>query len=232
MIKKWFKYSLLFILVFVAFSSCVSVYIIPNKQFNYAKSHSPFDAIIVPGIPYNEAEGWDSIMKMRVIWSVYLYKQGLTKNIIYSGSSVYTPYYESKIMRLYAIKLGVDSNHIYTESEAKHGVENLYYSYKMGKEMGFENIAVATDPGQNLQIAYYGKPMASFVDFIPAIFTKISFSGSDTIHINPAPAYNNNFVPYIDNLSIKERLKRSAGKTGTKQKMTEYLKQERAKNAK
>ncbi|MCB0541161.1 MAG: hypothetical protein KDE33_26880, partial [Bacteroidetes bacterium] len=63
-------------------------------------------------------------------------------------------------------------------------------------------------------------------------FSKISFSGSDTIHINPQSAYNSNYEPYIENLSIKERLKRSAGKTGTKQKMTEYLKQERAKNAK
>lgn len=226
MLKKWFKYSLLFLLFFVIFSSCVSVYIIPAKQYNYAKTHGPFDAIIVPGIPYNEAEGWDSIMKMRVLWSVYLYKQGITKNIIYTGSSVYTPYFESEIMRLYAIKLGVDSNHIFTEIEAKHGVENLYYSYKMGKEMGFENLAVATDPGQNLQIAYYGKPMSSFVDFVPAVLSKISFSDYDTIFINPASAFNNNFVPYIDNLSIKERLKRSAGKTGIKKKMTEYLKHE------
>lgn len=226
MLNKWLKYFLLFPVLFVAFSSCVAVYFIPQKQFSYAKSHAPFDAIIVPGIPYNETEGWDSIMKMRVLWSVYLYKNGITKNIIYSGSSVYTPYFESKIMRLYAIKLGVDTNHIFTESEAKHGVENLYYSYVMGKEMGFENLAVATDPGQNLQIAYYGKPMASFVNFIPMVISKVSFSGSDTISINPQPAYNSNYVPYIENLSIKERLKRSAGKTGIKQKMTEYLKKE------
>ena len=62
------------------------------------KKHPQYDAVIVPGVPFNEPS-WDKPMLMRVVWAVHLYKRGITKNIIMSGSAVYTPYVEAKIMK-------------------------------------------------------------------------------------------------------------------------------------
>jgi vancomycin permeability regulator SanA len=77
-----------------------------QKKFNKALYQTPYDAIIVPGVPLENGM-WSPTMKARVYWSVYLYKKGIAKNIIYSGSAVYTPYIEAQVMALYAEQLGV-----------------------------------------------------------------------------------------------------------------------------
>ena len=82
-------------------------------------------AIIVPGIPFNNGN-WDSVMKGRVLWSYVLYKNGYTKNVIYSGSAVYSPYFEAVIMGLYAEQLGIPREHIFCETKARHSTENVY----------------------------------------------------------------------------------------------------------
>ncbi len=220
------KFKVFFFLVFttVAFSSCMNGYFIPKKQMKYAKQFAPYDVIIVPGIPFVNGE-WDNTMKTRVLWSVYLYETGFAKNIIYSGSSVYSPYFESEIMKLYAIELGVDAGHIFIEKEAMHGVENLYYSYILAKELGFKNIALATDPAQNTQIGYYGKPMVNRVKLVPAIIDKINFESLDSVVVNSEFAYNSNFKAYGD-VPILQRLLRSSGRQGTKKKMRIYMRNE------
>ena len=87
-------------------------------------------------------------MKARVYWSKYLYERGIAKNIMYSGSAVYTPYYEAQIMSLYAQAIGIPKEHIFTETAAEHSTENIYYSYKKAKLLGFKKIALASDPFQ------------------------------------------------------------------------------------
>ena len=126
------------------FNSCAKS---PNTE-ELINSNAPYDAIIVPGVPYAD-EYWNKILMGRIYWSLYLYKNGITKNIIYSGSAVYTPYTESKIMAMYASALGVPDSHIYTETKAEHSVENIYYSYQIAQKMGFKKIALATDPFQS-----------------------------------------------------------------------------------
>ena len=106
-----------------------------------------FDVIIVPGVPF-ENNQWDRVMKGRVYWSKYLYDKGIAKNIIYSGAAVYSPYYEGKIMALYAAALGIPKAHIYAETRAEHSTENIYYAYKLAKKLGFKSVAVASDPFQ------------------------------------------------------------------------------------
>src|SRR4028118_889036 len=72
-----------------------------------------YDVIVVPGVPFENGR-WSRTMKARVYWSKYLYERGLAKNIMYSGSSVYSPYYEAEVMALYAQALGVPKEHILT----------------------------------------------------------------------------------------------------------------------
>src|SRR3954467_5260266 len=104
----------------------------PALFFKHAAEVKPYDAVIVPGIPCDGGK-WNFIMKWRVSWSVFLYKKGIAKNIVYSGGAVYTPYTEALIMAEYAEKMGVPKEHIFTEVCAEHSTENLYYSWQLAK---------------------------------------------------------------------------------------------------
>src|ERR1035438_9059694 len=109
-----------------------------------ASSSKAYDMVIVPGVPLENGK-WGRMMKARVCWSKYLYDKGIAKNIMYSGSSVYTAYYEGQVMALYAVALGIPNDHVFYETRAEHSTENIYYSYKKAKQLGFTSIALASD---------------------------------------------------------------------------------------
>jgi hypothetical protein len=67
---------------------------------------NPYDIVILPGVPLEDTT-WSWTMKGRIYWSEYLYDKGITKNLMYSGSAVYTPYVKGKIILLYAMALGI-----------------------------------------------------------------------------------------------------------------------------
>src|SRR4051812_23617994 len=77
-----------------------------TDSFISEEQEDPFDVIIVPGVPY-ENKSLEIILKERMLWAKYLYDKGIAKNIIFSGGSVYTPYVEGVIMRIYADSLGI-----------------------------------------------------------------------------------------------------------------------------
>ncbi len=194
-------------------SSCVFIRPSSSKQFSQAKKSGPYDAIIVPGIPFDGSKGkWNSLMKMRVYWSVYLYKQGLAKNIIYSGSAVYTPYCESKIMSLYAEAMGVPKDHIFIDSSAEHSTENVYYSYYIARKQGFETVAIATDPFQSHFLRNYPEKINVNVHFVPIVFKTLFSLNMRDIEINPESAYVENFVSLQKRESFGKRLQGTRGK--------------------
>jgi vancomycin permeability regulator SanA len=147
-LKKILKYFICFhvvvILALVLTHCSFSRY--AEKSFEKARKEKPFDVVIVPGVPYDTTS--DFVMKMRVYWAKYLYDSGFTHNVIFSGSAVYNPYAEGVIMKIMADSLGIPSDHTFSETSAEHSTENVYYSWKMAKEMGFSKIALATDPYQ------------------------------------------------------------------------------------
>lgn len=198
----------------VSIASCGST----EKAFEKAQPNMPFDAVIVPGVPYDTA--WSDIMRIRVLWSYHLYKNGHTKNVIYSGSAVYSPYVESRIMAAYAKELGIPEEHIFTEERAEHSTENVFYSYYMGKDLGFQNIALATDPYQTAMVRSFAKRKKLNIGFIPVIFDTIKTYYEPLpkqVSIDPSPAFVENFE------SIKERegfWKRFAGTMGKNLKYT------------
>jgi len=165
------------------------------------ESAAPYDAIIVPGVPFKN-NTWDKIMKGRIYWAKFLYDKGIAKNIIFSGSSVYTPYYEAEIMRLYAIELGIPPGNIFTEKKAEHSTENAYYSYKYGKKSGFNRMALASDPFQSKMLKkFIRKKVSKDVGIIPFVIDtlkKIEPTMTDPV-INYEQAFNKNFI------SIKKR---------------------------
>lgn len=171
------------------------------RLYKDAESALPYDAIIVPGVPFKN-NTWDKIMKGRIYWAKFLYDKGIAKNIIFSGSSVYTPYYEAEIMRLYAIELGIPPGNIFTEKKAEHSTENAYYSYKYGKKSGFNRMALASDPFQSKMLKkFIRKKVSKDVGIIPFVIDtlkKIEPTMIDPV-INYEQAFNKNFI------SIKKR---------------------------
>lgn len=168
-----------------------------------------YDIIVVPGIPLYNGK-WDSTMKARVYWSKYLIDKGISKNVMYSGSSVYSPYYESEVMRLYAIAIGIPQELIYTEKLAEHSTENIYYGYYRSKQLGFEKIALATDPFQAKQLSSYAKlRLNRDVGIIPIVFDTLRSMEPTMVDpvINFEKAYNKDFVSIIERESKWKRFK-------------------------
>lgn len=190
--KKVVLQILAFHLVVIAIFSIVSCGS-TQRAFEKARPQMPFDAIIVPGVPFDTA--WSDIMRLRVLWSYHLFNRGLAKNIIFTGSAVYTPYIESRIMAEYAKKLGIPEEHIFTEERAEHSTENIFYSYYMAKDLGFTNIAVATDPFQSNMVKSFAKRKKLNVAYVPTIFDTLNAYYLETnITIDPTWAEVDDFV--------------------------------------
>jgi len=179
-----------FVLLIILFSASCT-----KKIYKRSLKYAPYDAIIVPGVPYHGKE-WNDIMKMRVYWSYLLYKKGIAKHIIYSGGAVYSHYYEAVVMKLYAEKLGIPGKVIFTDTIAEHSTENLWYSYKLAQKQGFEKIALATDPIQTFMVFKFKTDNGLNVRSLPIIFKQVdTFMNIKSPLINSESAYKNNFIP-------------------------------------
>ena len=200
---QFFFFSIVISMIAV---SCAS----SEKAFYQAAAKGPFDAIIVPGVPYDTA--WSRTMKGRVLWSHYLFTEGHTKNIIYSGSAVYTPFVESIIMSEYGKAMGIPAENIYAETRAEHSTENLFYSIEIAKANGFKKVALATDPYQNVMLKSFAKRKNIDVSFIPFITDTLAhyYRGFD-VKINPAVAKVHEFTALPDRESFFKRLMGTMG---------------------
>ncbi len=171
------------------------------------------DVIVVPGVPF-EGGNWSYIMKGRVYWSKYLYDKGITKNIMYSGSAVYSPYFEAQIMALYAEALGIPKEHIFTETKAEHSTENIYYSYKKAKKLGFKKIGLASDAFQTKMLRGFAKrKLSRDIKFIPIVRDSLEalYPLSDP-QIDFKQAYAENFVSLTDREGFWKRFRGTMGK--------------------
>ena len=207
-LKCIFSLSFLWLIASCSFSEKTS-----SQYLNKALTKT-YDVIVVPGVPFEET-GWDTIMRGRVYWSKWLFDKGIAKNIIYSGSSVYTPYYEGEIMALYAIAIGIPKEHVFTETKAEHSVENLYYSWLKSKKLGFNSIALATDPFQSKQLKRFARVrIGEDVGIIPFVIDTLR--SLHPIMINPIidykQAYNKDFVSITKRQSLWKRLRGTYGK--------------------
>lgn len=198
----------------ITLSSCIVTQRKCEKWYDQA-TQIGYDAIIVPGIPYDNSP-WDkAILKERLFWSKHLYENNITKHIIFSGGAVYTPYYESKIMALYAKELGIPDSVIHIETRAEHSTENVYYSYHKAKKLGFDKIAVATDPYQTRLVKRFTKKhVHESVAFVPFVHEILSKSSSDQlpIDIKKELAIDKDFVPAIKRQPLYKRIQGARGK--------------------
>ncbi|PBQ31171.1 hypothetical protein CNR22_05125 [Sphingobacteriaceae bacterium] len=176
------------------------------------RAHAQYDAIIVPGIQFVEP-AWDKVLQLRLIWAKHLYDKGIAKNIITSGSSVYTPYVEGVIMAEYLVAMGVPREHIIVEDKAEHSTENVWYGYKLAKRNGFKSIAVCSDPFQSKLLYRFAKRKThKEVYFLPAIFDTVRILSHDT----PAVKYQDfkvkEFVPITQREGKWKRFRGTMGR--------------------
>lgn len=180
-------------------------------MYEEAIKDQPFDVIIVPGYPYFET-GWDTVLNIRIRWADYLYKKGYAKNIIFSGSAVYTKYVESKVMAIYAEALGIPPEHIFTEQTAEHTTENVYYSYRIAKKHGFTNIGLATDPNQVGNMRHFINKYELPIKLLPIVFDTLRANEIQEPVIDATPAIRENFVSIVERQSLYHRIRGTFGK--------------------
>ncbi len=187
---------------------------LPSPHSRYAKMKYndvtiPFDAIVVPGFPYDPDE-IPSILKLRIKWARHLFNAGLAHHIIFSGSAVYTPYIEGIAMKIIADSLGLPSNRIFAETKAEHSIENVYYSMKMAQRMGFKRIAVATDPFQARMLEPLIEKYCPEIELLPMVYSLIRSDHDNIPSIVSTEARVNNFI------ALNERETRTQRYSGTK----------------
>ena len=208
-LKRWFIFYPFLSLISCAYSSKAA-----KKLYRQALEKRPYDVIIVPGIPFENGK-WGRVMKGRIYWSKYLYDQGLTRNIIYSGSDVYSPYVEGEIMAAYAVALGIPKEHIFSETRAEHSTGNVYYSYLLARKLGFKKIALASDPFQTRMLRRFTrKKVSDSIDLIPMVeehLRKMEPEMTDPV-INAEPAYRKDFVSLKKREGFWKRLRGTLGK--------------------
>ena len=202
----------IFSTLLIIFNGCTFPSKVTKRYFSKAKLRQ-YDVIIVPGVPFVSGK-WSRTMKLRVYWSKYLYEAGIARNIIYSGSAVYSPYYESKIMAQYAEALGIPAAHIFSETKAEHSTENVYYSWKLAKRLGFKSIALASDPFQSKQLRrFIVKKVDPSIDLIPFVTDtlKMMEPGMVTPAIDYEQSSNKGFISLKKREGFRKRWRGTRG---------------------
>jgi len=203
---------LLYFFLLMIFSSCsysakksLSLYKENNKK--------QYDVIIVPGVPFENGT-WSRTMRARVLWSKFLYDKGIAKHVMYSGSAVYSPFIEAEIMALYGEALGLDKEDIYTENFAEHSTENLYYGYQYAKSLGFEKIALASDPFQIKMLKGFARKIDPSIGIIPMVYDSLYVLSNkiDDPDIPYEPLKQSDFISIKEREGFWKRLNGTRGK--------------------
>jgi uncharacterized SAM-binding protein YcdF (DUF218 family) len=209
--ERTFSIFLLIALILVN-SGCLIFKPSPEKMTRRAlKAHKQYDAIIVPGIQFVEP-AWDRVLQMRLIWAKHLYDRGIAKNIITSGSSVYTPYVEAAVMAEYLVAMGVPRENVFIEDKAEHSTENLWYGYKLAKKKGFKSIALSSDPFQSKMLYRFAKRRThKEVKFLPVIIDTLRNLSHDEPKIDYKTLKLMEFTPITEKYSKWKRFKGTMG---------------------
>ena len=216
MTAKWKKfgklvlYFHLFLVVALVLTHC-SFSRYAEKSYERALKEKPFDVIIVPGVPYQK-DKTTSVMKMRIWWAKHLYDIGFARNIIFSGSAVYSPFVESIAMMTIADTLGIPAEHLFSETKAEHSTENVYYSWKMAKQLGFTKIALATDPFQSRLLKSFIRKYCPEVWEVPIVFDSIEVDDSVLPLIDTTAAFVPNFVSITEREGFWRRMSGTMGR--------------------
>ncbi|MDQ3045927.1 MAG: YdcF family protein [Bacteroidota bacterium] len=153
-------------------------------------------------------------MRSRIQWAKFLWEKKYANNIMFSGGAVHTPFVESRVMALYGIEMGIPKENIFTEEKAQHSTENVYYSYHLAKERGFNNIALATDPFQTNNLKSFIKKYKMEITLLPILYDTVYVMDKiePKIDLTWARVDSATFIPLKKREKLFKRLKGTAGK--------------------
>lgn len=209
-VKRILFFGLLFVSISALLIYC-SVRRYAGRSYAQAKKDRPYDVVVVPGIPYN-TQSTMNVLALRIFWAKHLYDSGYTHNIIFSGSAVYTPYIEGVIMKIMADSLGIPSDHTFSETRAEHSTENAYYGWKLARSLGFQKIALATDPFQSSTLEGFIKKYCPGMTSVPAVLDLLNSSGKSLPRIDPSGAFVKDFISLPQRQGFWERWQGTMGK--------------------
>ena len=110
-------------------------------------------------------------------------------------------------MKLIAEKMGVPANHVFAETKAEHGKENVYYSWLMAQQLGFKKVALAADPYQAFFLEGFIQTNMPDMGILPMSVDTLKQLYLPVPVIDASPAYVPNFVPLNKRESFSTRIK-------------------------
>jgi hypothetical protein len=164
-----------------------------NDTYAISLKHAPYDVIIIPGSPYDSLEP-NYMLKVRMHWAKYLFDKGITRNIIFSGAAVHTPFVEGICMKAIADSMGIPLQFTFAETKALHGIENISLGLEMAKNLGFKKTAVATDPFQSYFLSNKVEVTNPSLAFLPLSVDSMEAYDRALPRINAKSAFVENFV--------------------------------------
>lgn len=180
-----------------------------DAAYNLYITQAPYDAIIVPGIPYDSTQQ-NILFKVRMLWAKNLFDKGITKNIIFSGAAVHSAWIEGKVMKIMADSMGIPSANTFYEDKAEHGNENVYYSWKLAQRLGLKKIALATDQYQNSFLTSFLQKRTPDIAQLPVSTDSFPVYDKKQLPlIDASKAHVNNFVPLKERESRWQRFRSS-----------------------
>ena len=106
-----------------------------------------FDAVIIPGCPSADDGSLSDCQMSRAAWGAILWQRGLAGAFITSGGAVHSRYVEADAIAAGLAALGVPADRIWLEPNALHTDENMYFSLRIARALGFTRVAVASQKG-------------------------------------------------------------------------------------
>lgn len=106
-----------------------------------------FDAVIIPGCPSEEDGSLSPCQMSRAAWAAILWQRGFAGAFITSGAAVHSRYVEADAIAAGMVALGVPAERIWLEENALHTDENMYFSLRIARALGFQRLAVASQKG-------------------------------------------------------------------------------------
>ncbi|HEY2745797.1 MAG TPA: YdcF family protein [Polyangia bacterium] len=106
-----------------------------------------FDAVIIPGCPSEDDGSLSRCQMSRAAWGAILWRRGVAGAFITSGAAVHSPYVEADAIAAGMVALGVPAERIWLERDALHTDENMYFSLRIVRALGWHTVAVASQKG-------------------------------------------------------------------------------------
>jgi uncharacterized SAM-binding protein YcdF (DUF218 family) len=187
-------------------------------------SNAPYDAVIIPGMPYDSTTQQTKGFNARIVWAKKLYDAGVAKNIIFSGAACYSPYVEAEVMKLIAIEMGLPKEHLYTETKAEHSKENVYFGWLLAQKLGFKKVALASDPYQSFFLEGFIQANVPQMGIIPIDVDSLKKYYIPLPKADLSSAYVKDFIPLNKRESFGTRIKHTNHNNLPESIPEEYLK--------